>query len=182
MGSRALVVVALAMLTPLSASSHDSEIYEDVAAYVGVPGDLLYAIALTESGMYKAGNVAPWPWTLNIEGAGKRYESREAMFDGLMAALKAGQSSVDIGVMQVNWYWQYDKLASPWSITDPTTNIKTGASILKEHYEQTGDWWEAVGRYHRPSQKPEHKAVALAYAGRVKKAMGHAHTAVKDSE
>lgn len=70
--------------------------------------------------------------------------------------------------MQINWYWQYELAGSPWTITDPVVNLKIGAVILKSHYLDTGDWWEAVGRYHRPSQEPEHKAVALAYVGRVK--------------
>lgn len=170
MDKRAVISALLALLLQAPVNAGES-MYEDVAQYVGVPIDVLYAVALTESGLYKEGRVSPWPWTLNIEGEAKRYDNREAMFDGLMGALKAGRSSVDIGIMQVNWYWQYEKLSSPWTITDPTDNLKTGAAILKAHYDETGDWWEAVGRYHRPSQEPKHKAVALAYIGRVKKAL-----------
>ena len=171
MGQRVVIPILVALLPHFPVNADDSAMYEAVAQYVGVPTNLLYAMALTESGLHKEGRTTPWPWTLNIEGEAHRYESREAMFDGLMGALQAGRTRVDIGPMQVNWYWQYDKLSSPWTITDPTDNVKTGAAILRAHFEETGDWWEAVGRYHRPSQEPQHKAAALAYAGRVKKAM-----------
>lgn len=172
-----LLLAASTLHMPLVVAQ--TSLYEDVAQYIGVPADVLYAMAVTESGLYREGTVSPWPWTLNIEGQAKRYDSREAMFDGLMAALRGGRSSVDIGLMQVNWYWQYDKLSSPWTITDPTVNLKAGASILKAHYQDTGDWWEAVGRYHRPSQEPKHKLAAVQYAGRVKKALRTHSTGVR---
>lgn len=171
MGARVVVAVLSILSLQGRFASAEPEQYEAVAEYVGVPPDVLYAMAVTESGMYREGAVSPWPWTLNIEGKAQRYDTRQAMFDGLMDALQGGKSSVDIGLMQVNWYWQYEKLSSPWTITDPVANLKTGASILKEHYEDTGDWWEAVGRYHRPSQEPKHRAVAERYTNRVKKAL-----------
>lgn len=126
-------------------------VYERVAGYVGVPTELLYAMALVESGRKVGDDVTPWPWTLNVAGQGRYYESREAMFADLMAALQRGQLSVDVGQMQVNWYWQYTRLQSPWRITDPAVNLKIGAQILRDHFERSGDWWTAVGLYHRPA-------------------------------
>ena len=93
------VVSALWMHAPLV--SGDSKLYEAVADYVGVPADVLYAIAVAESGLYQKGRVSPWPWTLNVEGEAQRFDNRQAMFDGLMVALKAGRSRVDIGLMQI---------------------------------------------------------------------------------
>jgi soluble lytic murein transglycosylase-like protein len=171
MGKRIVAQVLSALVLPLSAVAADTAIYEEVADYVGVPATVLYAMALTESGLYKEGETIPWPWTLNIEGKARRYDTRQAMFEGLMAALGSGEMMIDVGLMQVNWHWQYDRLGSPWTITDPVVNLKVGASILKNHYADTGDWWSAVGRYHRPAQTPRHQAAALAYANRVKKLM-----------
>jgi soluble lytic murein transglycosylase-like protein len=168
MGKRIIVQMLVALMPHTPALATDTAMYDEVAVYVGVPPTVLYAMALTESGLYKEGETVPWPWTLNIEGKAQRYESREAMFDGLMDALQAGRTSADIGPMQVNWFWQYELVGSPWTITDPVVNIKMGAVILKSHYLDTGDWWEAVGRYHRPAQTPEHKAAAQLYADRVK--------------
>ena len=48
---------------------------------------------------------------------------------------------IDVGPMQINWYWQYPVMGSPWRITDPAVNIKTAAQILKTHYNRCGDWW-----------------------------------------
>lgn len=156
----------------LTAQPHaDTPDYETVAAYVGVPPKMLYAIAMTESGFYDQGESAPWPWTLNVEGNAKRYPDRKSMFDGLMSSLRSGQTRVDIGLMQVNWYWQFDRIDSPWTITDPIVNLKVGAAILRHHFLESGDWWEAAGRYHRPAQTPEHQAAALRYSEKVRSAL-----------
>ena len=170
MDKGALVLVAIMMTSPMAVKAVEP-VYGEVAAYVGVPATILYAMSQVESGQLKNGRFAPWPWTLNVAGIAKRYDSRQAMFDGLMAALGSGEMMIDVGPMQVNWYWQYELLRSPWTITDPVVNLKVGAAILKNHYADTGDWWSAVGRYHRPAQTPRHQAAALAYANRVKKLM-----------
>ncbi len=143
-------------------------LYEEVAAYVGVPPRLLYAMSKAESGLLKDNRFAPWPWTLNVAGEARRYEGREAMFDGLMAALGTGEMLIDVGPLQVNWYWQFEALGSPWRITDPAVSIKIAAQILKRHYERSGDWWEAVGRYHRPADSPQDRLIADEYRQRVR--------------
>jgi len=166
---RIVVFVLTAVLS--IGSQADTANYEEVAAYVGVPPKMLYAIAMTESGLYRNGESLPWPWTLNIAGHPKRYSDRAAMFEGLMSALRSGQTRIDIGPMQVNWYWQYELISSPWTITDPVVNFKVGAAIFKRHYTESGDWWTAVGRYHRPAQTAKHQAAAEHYRGKVREAL-----------
>jgi len=160
-------VVLLMLAYPASARSVEP-LYRDVARYVGVPLPILYAMSQAESGQLRNGRFAPWPWTLNIAGEAKRYANRQAMFEGLMVALRAGELRIDVGPMQINWYWQFQVLGSPWRITDPAVNIKIGAQILKSHYRQSGDWWEAVGRYHRPADGPENRRIADTYRQRVR--------------
>ena len=145
------------------------EPYRSVAAYSGVPPGILYAMALQESGRHMKGEWAPWPWTLNINGEPQYYDGRQAMFQALMAAVGAGTTNVDIGPLQVNWRWQFELLGSPWQSTDPVYNTKVGSQILRRHSLQTGDWWQAVGRYHRPADDPNHRMVAQAYSDRVKR-------------
>lgn len=166
MDKRALVLVAM-MMSPIAANALEP-LYGDVAAYVGVPAPILYAMSQAESGQLQNGRFAPWPWTLNVAGSAKRYEDRQAMFEGLMAALGSGELMIDVGPMQINWYWQYPVLGSPWRITDPAVNIKLGAQILKTHYDRCGDWWEAVGRYHRPAEGPKDQVIAEQYRQRVR--------------
>jgi hypothetical protein len=166
MVTRALALVAMLVASPVAVNALEP-LYRDVAEYVGVPASVLYAMSLAESGQLRDGRFAPWPWTLNIAGTAQRYQDRQAMFDGLMAALRSGEMMIDVGPMQINWYWQYPLMGSPWRITDPAVNIKIGAQILKTHYDRSGDWWEAVGRYHRPAERPEDQVIAEQYRRRV---------------
>jgi len=162
------VVMALSFAMSASATEAIEPLYDEVAAYVGVPAPILYAMSKAESGLLTEGSFAPWPWTLNVDGAAQRFSDRQAMFDGLMAALGRGEMMIDVGPMQVNWYWQFNQMGSPWRITDPAVNIKIGAQILKTHFDRSGDWWEAVGRYHRPADGPENKLIADKYRKRVR--------------
>ena len=147
----------------------DREHYDVVADYAGVPRDILYAMALAESGRVRDGHFAPWPWTLNIEGDAHFYPDRAAMFVALMTALQHRQLRVDVGPLQLNWYWQFERIGSPWRLTDPMVNAKLAAAFLKERFERSGDWWLAVGHYHRPSETTEvDRAAAEAYRDRVR--------------
>jgi hypothetical protein len=143
--------------------------YDGVADYVGVPRDIFYAMALAESGRERDGQFAPWPWTLNIAGEAHFYPDRDAMFAALMAALQNGQLRVDVGPLQLNWYWQFEQIDSPWRLTDPVVNAKLAAGFLKERFDRSGDWWLAVGHYHRPSETTDvDRATAAAYRERVR--------------
>jgi transglycosylase-like protein with SLT domain len=161
-------VIGTLMLLMINGKAFAIEpLYQDVAQYVGVPADILYAMSKAESGLLKDKKFQPWPWTLNIAGTAKRYNDRESMFAGLMTALGTGEQRIDVGPMQVNWYWQFEVMGSPWRITDPTVNIKIAAQILKTHYDRSGDWWDAVGRYHRPADGPRDRLIAEQYRQRV---------------
>ena len=144
--------------------------YVAVAHFCGAPAGLLYAVATSESGRAIEGQgTRPWPWTLNVEGKGFYFETREQQFDALMEAISAGKV-VDIGLMQLNWGWQYDRLVSPWQATDPIYNLTAGCRILREYYDAQGSdasWAWAVGKYHRGSDAPKHVRAATAYAARV---------------
>lgn len=167
MDARVVVVALMTLVSPGPAKAVEP-LFEEVATYVGVPARLIYAMSLAESGMLTEGSFAPWPWTLNVAGEARRFDDRQAMFEGLMAALGTGEMMIDVGPMQINWYWQFGELGSPWRITDPAVNVKIGAQILKTHYDRSGDWWEAVGRYHRPADGAKDRLIADKYRERVK--------------
>ena len=163
-------VVALMILLAMNSAPTRAidPLYHEVADYVGVPVPILYAMSQAESGLLTAGRFTPWPWTLNVAGEAQRYEDRQSMFKGLMEALGTGELMIDVGPMQVNWYWQFNVMGSPWRITDPAVNIKIAAEILKTHYQRSGDWWEAVGRYHRPADSSRDRQIAEKYRQRVR--------------
>ena len=124
--------------------------YRSVAAECGVPAALFYALALAESGTRIDAALRPWPWTLNVAGEGRMFVSRAAAWAELRQALAAGERSIDIGVMQVNWRYHREALQDPWQALDPYYNLRVAAGILVDCHELRGDWWEAVGCYHAP--------------------------------
>lgn len=126
--------------------------YRVVANQTGVPAELLYAVALTESGRY-AGEGAmrrPWPWALNIAGQGKFFATRTEAWRALDEALGNGEDRIDVGVMQIHWRYHRTLLKSSWQALEPYHNLRSGAQILMECYRRRRDWWASVDCYHAP--------------------------------
>lgn len=146
-------------------------LYREMARFSDVPPALLYAVALGESGRLLDGKMKPWPWTLNVAGKGFYFDSREEQFDALMAAITDGKI-VDIGPMQLNWHWKFERLQSPWLATDPAFNVNTAARIIRSHYEADpkAGWFAAAGRYHREANRPKDYEARRIYTDRVKRA------------
>lgn len=71
--------------------------------------------------------------------------------------------SIDIGVMQTNWYWNKDRLKSTWQALDPAYNIRVGAQILRACYDSQKSWWTCTGHYHSPGQEPSQRERADSY-------------------
>ena len=132
-----------------------------------VPADILYAIALTESGTRYRGDAIPWPWALNIDGQSVFCESQQDAVYRVSQAIWHEQS-VDIGLMQVNWRWHRQRFSTIDESLVPIKNLSAGAAILYEQFEHTNDWWEAVGRYHDPGQDAVSLDSAQRYRERVK--------------
>lgn len=142
--------------------------YVVVAKATDVPADILYAVALAESGRSYNGQLLPWPWTLNIEGQSFYCETqREAVVIASEAISR--KQLVDLGVTQVNWYWHQQRFNRVDDALVPMLNLKAGAAILREQFEVSGDWWTAVGRYHDPGQDDESLASAEQYRQRVQR-------------
>jgi len=153
---RATTALLLLALNSSPASQAEAAVppaYQQVAALYEIPGALFYAVALAESGKRIESLEArrPWPWTLNIAGNGAYYETRWAAWQALDAALKTGETRIDIGLMQVNWRYHQRRLKTPWLALEPGHNLKVGAAILKGCYRERRDWWASVGCYHAPN-------------------------------
>ncbi len=110
-----------------------------------VPAQLMAAIARVESGRPDArGMVHPWPWTINAEGAGQFFETREAALAAVRALQARGVRSIDVGCMQVNLHHHPAAFATLEQAFDPTANAA---------YAATRDWTQATAFYH--SATPE---------------------------
>lgn len=169
MRNYAVDCLVLCILAPLTALSQPSRVpflqvpqaYRVVADEYSVPQSLLYAIALTESGRPTGSVTLPWPWALNVNGQSRWYGSRAEALVDLEQLLAAGETP-DIGLMQVCWKYHKRKLSQASLALDPWLNLRAGAAVLAEEYRATGDWWQAVGRYHSRTPK-----LAKAYRTRV---------------
>ncbi|MAQ81763.1 MAG: hypothetical protein CMH12_00860 [Maritimibacter sp.] len=124
-----------------------------VSAESGVPLDVLRAIALTESGRANGGTVRPWPWTVNMEGAGKWFESLPAALAFVDLHVSAGARSFDVGCFQINHRWHGHAFGSIREMFDPVANARYAANFLADLHRELGDWSLAAGAYH--SRTPE---------------------------
>ena len=127
--------------------------YRQVALANHIPAEIFYALALAESGRRLGDSRVsrPWPWTLNIHGKGIFFGDRRTAWRAAMAAIAKQKTSVDIGLMQVNWRYHHIRLKDPWHALDPHRNLQVAAEILRNCHERLSDWWASVGCYHSPS-------------------------------
>jgi hypothetical protein len=125
--------------------------YVTVGRQHAIPPVILFSVALQESEMMFGGkHILPWPWTLNVKGTPFRYPTRLAAETALKSFLSGQTTLVDIGLMQVCWHYFSDRLRSPAIALEPYWNLRVGASILRDHFRDTANWYAAVGRYHSP--------------------------------
>ena len=130
----------------------------------GTAPGLLHAIAMVESGHSDpdTGERQPWPWTINAEGAGYYYPTKEAAIDAARALRDRGVRSMDVGCLQVNLMHHPDAFNSLDEAFDPGINATYAAGFLNSLFTRTGTWTDAAAGYH--SLNPER---GLPYARQV---------------
>ncbi|CAH0171001.1 transglycosylase SLT domain-containing protein [Roseomonas sp. CECT 9278] len=121
----------------------------------GIPAGLLQAIGRVESGRRDpvTGRYAPWPWTINAEGRGMYFPTREAAIAEVRQLQSRGVRIIDVGCMQVNLHHHPNAFPSLEQAFDPVTNARYAARFLGELQATRQDWARAAGHYH--SQTPE---------------------------
>ncbi len=121
----------------------------------GVPNQLLGAISRVETGRYDpvAGGVRAWPWTINAQGVGHFYDTKEEAVAAARAFQAQGIRSIDVGCMQINLMYHPEGFASLEQAFDPHTNALFAARFLTDLFHQTGSWPHAAAAYH--SQTPD---------------------------
>ena len=121
---------------------------ERAAAATGVPASVLRAIALTESGRSRAGEFRPWPWTVNMEGKGRWFDSRAEALAYVEQHQARGARSFDVGCFQINHRWHGEAFASVDAMFDPDASARYAAGFLARLHSETGNWSAAAGAYH----------------------------------
>ncbi len=114
----------------------------------GVPVLVLQAIARAESGLTVEGVFLPWPWTVNVEGQGKYFNTKEDASKFVEHKLQSGVQNVDVGCFQINFKWHGTHFKNAEQLLDPQANAHYAAKFLKKLHEELGSWQAAVGAYH----------------------------------
>lgn len=121
------------------------------AEYVNrLPARMLGAISLTESGRLEAatGRVRAWPWTINAEGEGQFFQTRQDAVAAVKALQARGVRSIDVGCLQVNLMYHPNAFASLEDAFDPASNATYAAHFLNALYASSKDWPSAIAAYH----------------------------------
>jgi len=118
-----------------------------------VPVSVLRSITRTETGRTHAGSLQPWPWTVNMEGVGKWFDTEDAARAYVFKHFKRGARSFDVGCFQINYRWHGQAFRSIDEMFDPVENARYAASFLSELHAETGNWSKAAGAYHSRTPK-----------------------------
>lgn len=152
MVARYVPLILLAASLSCHASQDIPPVYRQVASQNGVPANLLYAVALTESGSRLPYGIRPWPWTLNVAGTGYRYATRAQACSALQQFMRTtSHKRIDAGLGQINIGWNGQHFATPCDALAPYPNLHVTAKLLRQHYKKYRNWSEAAGRYHYPA-------------------------------
>lgn len=131
----------------------------------GIPSHLLSAIASTESGRYHDGLKIklPWPWTINAEGKGYYFNTKEEAITAAHNLQRKGIQSMDLGCMQVNIMHHPRAFSSLSEAFDPEHNVAYAAGFLRDLYQEEGSWKQAAGDYHSKTPKLGKEYVGQVY-------------------
>jgi len=150
-------ILAGAALFPVIAHATSSHRCDQAALQVSqefnVPIDVLRAVTRTETGRNQGGELKPWPWTVNMEGAGHWFETEDAARVFVFKHFKRGARSFDVGCFQINYKWHGQAFKSIEEMFDPMKNARYAAEFLSKLYRELGTWSEAAGAYHSRTPK-----------------------------
>jgi hypothetical protein len=121
------------------------------AEFIGrLPARMLAAISQTESGRIDAhsGVLRPWPWTINAEGVGQFFATKQDVIAAAMRLQARGVQSIDVGCMQINLMHHPHAFVSLSEAFDPHSNALYAARFLNSLYAGGRDWPSAIAAYH----------------------------------
>jgi hypothetical protein len=121
---------------------------------LGLPPNLLEAIAEVESGRPDpaTGRLQPWPWTIDADGVGAFFASKAEAIAAVRTLQAQGVRSIDVGCMQVNLMFHPAAFASLAQAFDPSANAQYAARFLNTLHAGSRDWLGAIGAYHSQTQ------------------------------
>lgn len=169
-----LVIFLVSATTALSSIPSETcdQVAHQAAVESGVPVSVLQAITRTETGRRRNNRTQPWPWTVNMEGAGRWFDNPAEALSYVLEHFARGARSFDVGCFQINYRWHGQHFDSVEDMFDPLTNARYAARYLSELFAEKGNWDDAAGAYH--SRTPR-------YANRYKERFRRFRTALTNS-
>ena len=142
------------LMIPLSTASYaafENTIFGKVALRHNLEPELLYAVALAESG-YSAdpgsGKIAPHPFAIRSDHAVYPSTIEEARQELRRELLHS--DSIDVGIMQINTRWNRNLFRDHEQLLEPETNLELGAQILRRVLDDRrySELEVRIGHYH----------------------------------
>ena len=162
-----LLVISLVIVHPLKAQKEYktdttlpikadvSELCSLSAAHMeekyNIKDNLLQTISSVETGnwSYEEGRFVSWPWTINVNGKGYRFKTKDEAIAKVKQLQAEGIESIDVGCMQINLKYHGEAFSSVEEAIDPLKNVKYSAKFLRSLYSRHGqNWKKAAKRYH----------------------------------
>ena len=150
------LVLGWCLLTSTFSQALDlhNTLYEKIGMEIGIDPLLLYSVSLAESA-YAVPNtrsIAPHPWTLRTDKP--LYFKNQEQAEKQLQAILQRTDRVDVGLMQINVKWHAHRVTDALTLLNPETNLRVGATILKESLKSSPNDFEiGIGRFH--SYDPE---------------------------
>jgi len=115
-----------------------------------LPPGLMSAIGRVESGRFdpEAGRVVPWPWTIDVAGDGRQYDTAIEVVSTTKWLRDNGIKNIDVGCFQVSLMYHPDAFATMEEAFDPPTNGRYAGQLLASLKARLGNWPDAVAAYH----------------------------------
>ncbi len=150
-----LIVLALVNSTQTIAGGICEPYIQQQEVMLQIPSHLLRAIAHTESGRHISSSkkIVAWPWTINVNGKGYVYPTKNDAIEAVKKFQKNKSSSIDVGCMQVNLKHHANAFRNLSDAFDPQLNVAYAAHFLKGLKNQHGSWYNAVAHYHSATPK-----------------------------
>ncbi len=113
------------------------------AAKYKVPLGILFAVGLAETGI----DGSLHAYALNLEGNTVYSLNKTQAIERFNAAKAAGMKLIDVGCMQLNYYFHGERFSSIEDMLDPHKNVDYAAQFLSDLRAREGSWTMAVARY-----------------------------------
>ena len=122
---------------------------------LGIPSNLLSAIALAESGRWDPARQksVSWPWTVYAEGHPHYPATKKSAIATVRSIMARGVRNIDVGCLQINLYYHPVAFASLDEAFDPAANTAYAGNLLLRLQNTHRSWSRAIAFYHSATRK-----------------------------